>query len=131
MTPAVTVKLLRVRLAAAALPWIAALPAARAADTPPAGGATETIVLEAAHLFDSTGTALKNGATVVVRGERIVSVGAGAIPAGARVIDLGDATLPPGFIDAHTHLTRPASPRCASVPTILSMSGYATASTPE
>jgi imidazolonepropionase-like amidohydrolase len=67
--------------------------------------APETIVLKAAHVFDSTGTALKDGAVVVVQGDRIVSVGAAAPPAGARVIDLGDATLLPGFIDAHTHLT--------------------------
>jgi imidazolonepropionase-like amidohydrolase len=69
------------------------------------GAAPETIVLKAAHVFDSTGTALKDGVTVVVRGDRIVSVGTAAAPAGARVIDLGDATLLPGFIDAHTHLT--------------------------
>jgi imidazolonepropionase-like amidohydrolase len=75
---------------------------AQSAEAP---AAPETVVLKAAHVFDSTGTALKNGATVVVRGDRIVSVGAGAEPAGARVIDLGDATLLPGFIDAHTHLT--------------------------
>jgi imidazolonepropionase-like amidohydrolase len=42
---------------------------------------------------------------VVVRGSRIVSVGANApIPAGAKVIDLGNLTLLPGLIDAHTHL---------------------------
>ncbi|HLJ38786.1 MAG TPA: amidohydrolase family protein [Steroidobacteraceae bacterium] len=66
--------------------------------------APETIVLKAAHIFDATGTSLKDGGLVVVRGDRIVSVG-GAAPAGARVIDLGNATLLPGFIDAHTHLT--------------------------
>jgi imidazolonepropionase-like amidohydrolase len=66
--------------------------------------APETIALKAAHLFDGTGTALKDGGVVVVRGDRIVSVGAAA-PAGARIIDLGDATLLPGFIDSHTHLT--------------------------
>jgi imidazolonepropionase-like amidohydrolase len=71
------------------------------AQTPPA----ETIVLRAAHIFDATGTALKDGGVVVVQGDRIVSVGAANVPAGARVIDLGDATLLPGFIDAHTHLT--------------------------
>jgi imidazolonepropionase-like amidohydrolase len=74
---------------------------ARALEAP----APETIVLKAAHVFDSTGTALKDGVTVVVRGDRIVSVGTTAPPAGVRVIDLGDATLLPGFIDAHTHLT--------------------------
>src|SRR5205085_11275663 len=65
----------------------------------------EILVLKAAHVFDATGTTLKDGAAVVVRGDRIVSVGTGAAPPGARVIDLGDATLLPGFIDAHTHLT--------------------------
>jgi imidazolonepropionase-like amidohydrolase len=69
-----------------------------------AAAAPETIVLKAAHIFDATGTALKDGAVVVVRGDRIVSVGTAA-PAGARVIDFGNATLLPGFIDAHTHLT--------------------------
>ena len=67
--------------------------------------APEVVVLKAAHLFDSTGAALKSGATIVVRGDRITSVGTSEAPAGARVIDLGDATLLPGFIDAHTHLT--------------------------
>jgi imidazolonepropionase-like amidohydrolase len=67
--------------------------------------APEVVVLKAAHLFDSTGAVLKSGATIVVRGDRIASVGTGEVPSGARVIDLGDATLLPGFIDAHTHLT--------------------------
>ena len=88
-------------LAVAAGLLAGASPAAQSAE---ATQAPETI-LKAAHLFDSTGTALKDGAIVVVRGDRIVSVGTAAAPAGARVIDLGDATLLPGFIDAHTHLT--------------------------
>ena len=50
---------------------------ARALEAP----APETIVLKAAHVFDSTGTALKDGVTVVVRGDRIVSVGTTAPPA--------------------------------------------------
>jgi imidazolonepropionase-like amidohydrolase len=76
------------------------LPGAQAAE-----GTSETLVLKAAHVFDSTGTALRDGASIVVRGDRIVSVGNEPAPAGARVIDLGDATLIAGFIDAHTHLT--------------------------
>ena len=105
MTPATIVKIPRVLLATAALATLVAAPAARSADTPPAAAPAETIVLKAAYLFDSTGKSLKNGATVIVRDGRIVSVGTAAPPAGARVIDLGDATLLPGFIDAHTHLT--------------------------
>ena len=87
---------------AAAASLLAAASPARAAES---ASAPESIVLRAAHVFDSTGTALKDGATIVVRGDRIVSVGTAAAPAGARVIDLGDATLLSGFIDAHTHLT--------------------------
>src|SRR5256885_5954849 len=76
-------------LALAAGLLVDASPAAQSAE---AAQAPETIVLKAAHLFDSTGTALKDGATLVVRADRIVSVGTAAAPPGARVIDLGDAT---------------------------------------
>lgn len=63
----------------------------------------EPVVLKAAYLFDSKSGQLTQGGTVVVDGEKIVSIG-GTAPANAKVIDLGDATLLPGFIDAHTHL---------------------------
>jgi len=64
---------------------------------------TGPVVLKAAYLFDSRSGQLTQGGTVVVEGDKIVSIG-GAAPANAKVIDLGDATLLPGFIDAHTHL---------------------------
>jgi imidazolonepropionase-like amidohydrolase len=64
---------------------------------------TGPVVLKAAYLFDSKSGQLTQGGTVVVEGDKIVSIG-GAAPANAKVIDLGDATLLPGFIDAHTHL---------------------------
>jgi len=86
---------------------LTAMLASASAAVPAAGeeaAAPPTVVLKAAHVFDSTGATLKDGGTIVVRGDRIVSVG-GAAPAGVRVIDLGDATLLPGFIDSHTHLT--------------------------
>ena len=90
--------------AAAALCIGAAASAGTSAAAEPTA-APETIVLKAAHVFDSTGTALRDGAIVVVTGDKIVSVGNGPAPAGARVIDLGNATVMPGFIDAHVHLT--------------------------
>src|SRR5579864_6616017 len=92
----------RIAAAVAAVASLLAVGAARAQET---AAAPETLVLKAEHLFDSTGTALKDGATIVVRGDRIVSVGNQPAPAGARVIDLGDATLLPGFIDSHVHVT--------------------------
>lgn len=74
-----------------------------AAQTPESAPA---VVLKAAHLFDSKTGRLSDNGVVVVRGDRILSIGnASAAPANARVIDLGDATLLPGFIDAHVHLT--------------------------
>ena len=63
-------------------------------------------VLKAAHLFDGASGRLSEPGVVVVRGQRIIAVGAGAtIPADSTIIDLGDATLMPGIIDAHTHIT--------------------------
>ena len=89
-------------LVAAALCLPVAVATTQTAET---ASAPATIVLKAAHVFDSTGTELRSGAAVVVRGDRIVSVGNASPPAGARVIDLGDATILPGFIDSHVHLT--------------------------
>src|SRR5438309_10591204 len=53
--------------------------------------------------MEGRGGAVISPAVVVVRGNKIESVG-GAAPAGAQVIDLGDVTLLPGLIDAHTHV---------------------------
>ena len=93
------------RLAAATAAVVSLLAVSATSAQEAAAAPSETIVLQAAHVFDSTGTALKDGATIVVRGDRIVSVGTTPAPGGAHVIDLGDATLLPGFIDAHTHVT--------------------------
>ena len=52
------------------------------------------------------GDTLLPNAAVVVRGQRIVAVGAKvAVPEGAREIDLTRYTALPGLIDLHTHVT--------------------------
>jgi imidazolonepropionase-like amidohydrolase len=84
---------------------LAVLPAAHAQDSvvpPPA-----TTVVHCGHLFDSASGRLQGETSIVVRGERIESVQAGAIatPAGAQLVDLANATCLPGLIDSHVHLT--------------------------
>jgi imidazolonepropionase-like amidohydrolase len=69
---------------------------------------TSLIALRAAQIFDGTGSALSDDATVVLDGDRIVSVG-GAVPDGATVVDLPGATLLPGLVDTHVHLAFDAS----------------------
>ena len=61
------------------------------------------IAIRAARLIDGRGGNVVSPAVVVVRGNKIESVGT-AIPEGAKVIDLGDSTLLPGLIDAHVHV---------------------------
>jgi len=65
--------------------------------------ADQPIIIKAARLIDGRGGAVVSPAVIVVRGNRIESIGS-AIPAGAQTIDLGDMTLLPGLIDAHTHI---------------------------
>ncbi len=66
----------------------------------------KTVVVHAGHLLDvKTGKTLANQ-TIVIQGDKIVSVGSdSAAVAGAQVIDLPNATVLPGLIDAHTHIT--------------------------
>jgi imidazolonepropionase-like amidohydrolase len=66
----------------------------------------KTVVVRAGHLLDvKTGKTLTNQ-TIVIKGDKIVSVGADTqVPAGATVVDLTNATVLPGLIDAHTHIT--------------------------
>jgi imidazolonepropionase-like amidohydrolase len=71
--------------------------AAFAADAPP-----KVVVLRAVRLIDGRGGNVVSPGVIVVRGNRIESIG-GAAPADAQVIDLGDMTLLPGLIDAHVH----------------------------
>src|SRR5258706_9520122 len=91
---------------------IAALGAAQggapsAAETPAPKPAAppRTAILRCGRLLDVRTGALKEGATVVVRGDRIESIlpkGARG-PEGATSYDLSALTVLPGLIDAHTH----------------------------
>jgi imidazolonepropionase-like amidohydrolase len=60
------------------------------------------VVLEPALVFD--GDSLRAGVVVVVKGDRIVSVGPAGTLTGARRIRLPGLTLLPGLIEAHSHL---------------------------
>ena len=65
----------------------------------------QTIAIRAGRLFDAKAGTMLHNHVVLIRGERIVDVGASVtVPAGARVIDLGNATVLPGMIDAHVHV---------------------------
>lgn len=86
--------------------------------TPPTAGADLSIAVRADKRNSVTvirnarivtmrgddGGVIDNG-HIVIRGDRIASVGAGeaAWPAGASIIDAGGKTVTPGFIDAHAH----------------------------
>ena len=60
--------------------------------------------MKAARLLDVKTGAYVANPVVVVRGDRIESVGDDGRRPERRVIDLGDRTLLPGLIDAHTHI---------------------------
>jgi len=65
----------------------------------------QIIAIRAGRLFDARPGIMLDNQVVLVRGERIVDVGAGlTIPSGASVIDLSNASVLPGMIDAHVHI---------------------------
>lgn len=65
-------------------------------------------LVRAGHLLDVHTGKMLDAQTIVVAGDRIVSIAATAstsAAAGDAVIDLGSLTVLPGLIDVHTHLT--------------------------
>ena len=89
---------------------VAALAAAAA--TFAALPASARTLVHCGTLIDGLADAPKKAVTVVVDGERIVSVEAGYTPpaAGDTVVDLRAATVLPGLMDMHVHLDGQSSP---------------------
>ena len=68
--------------------------------------ASDMIAIRAAQIIDGKGGSPFRPGIVIVRGDKIESVGSSLpVPEGAQLIDLGNVTLLPGLIDLHTHLT--------------------------
>ncbi len=65
----------------------------------------EALALINARVINVRDGSVRSDATVVVRGGRIESVGAGAAPAGTKVLDVRGRYLLPGLIDTHVHIT--------------------------
>ncbi|HSB28176.1 MAG TPA: amidohydrolase family protein [Pyrinomonadaceae bacterium] len=68
---------------------------------------TSVIAIVGATLIDGRGGPVVSDSVVVIRGERIVTVGnrtSVSIPSGAEVIDARGLTLLPGLIDSHFHI---------------------------
>ena len=64
----------------------------------------DAIALTNANVVNVRTGAIQRGATIVMRGGTIESIGSGVAPAGARAIDVRNRYVVPGLIDAHVHI---------------------------
>jgi imidazolonepropionase-like amidohydrolase len=85
----------------------AAGPGSASAGPPARAGSTAFVNLS---LFDGRSDALLSGLEIVVEGNIIKSVAAGAAAGAARTIDCGGRVMMPGLIDAHWHAMMAAVP---------------------
>jgi len=67
---------------------------------------TAEVLFRNVRVFDGTSAALSGPTAVLVRGNTIAAIGAGAVPAtpAVTIVDGGGRTLMPGLIDNHVHI---------------------------
>src|ERR1044071_4496973 len=73
----------------------------------PAVSAAQVKAFVGARLWDGTGHAPVDNATLVVENGKISAIGRSAAvkpPRGAQIVDLKGKTITPGFINAHGHV---------------------------
>jgi len=77
-------------------------------------GAQDILVLRSATVIDGMSASPRERITIVIRGERIVTVGPDSsvpIPPQATVVDATGRWVIPGLVEVHTHSTARDSPR--------------------
>ena len=71
---------------------------------PPAAAQEAVTAVVNARILTMAGPAVENG-TLLVRGGKIVAVGAGvAVPSGATIVDAAGKVVMPGLVDTHSHI---------------------------